>query len=120
VAAFAALVSAEDAVGSLKTKIAARQGERKLDSFYGSSMCVYVPEGWDIPPECQTRPKMSQSECSAVQNLWATKFAYCCPLYATAYDFDHFSGEGNPHQGAVPEGGYDIHSPAALMAVPRV
>ena len=60
-------------------KHAEHEGERRSLSYFGNQFCTYVGGGtnWVVPPECQTRDGMTESECSAVQKLWATKWAYC-------------------------------------------
>jgi len=58
-------------------KHAEHEGERRSLSYFGNQFCTYAGDGWGVPPECQTRDGMTEAECSAVQSLWATKFAYC-------------------------------------------
>ena len=40
-----------------------------------------MPSTLVIPPECQTHPGTTKSQCAAINALWATKFSYCCPMY---------------------------------------
>jgi hypothetical protein len=55
-------------------------------SIWKNSAATVIPANFVIPPECQASPKTTQTECTAINNLWNTKFAYCCPYWAGYYN----------------------------------
>ena len=46
-----------------------------------------IPSNFVIPPACLPTKGTTYAECSAINNLWNSKFTYCCPLFNNGYDY---------------------------------
>jgi len=67
--------------------LAALLSQEGLSLPFGATICTGTNPSFPyvIPSECSTHDGMTASECQAVQTIWSTKFAYCCPLLAASF-----------------------------------